>query len=192
MASLITTSGPEANRLAVEKATTALAAAMFVQENENVVDTIAELRHIHAGVNKANKATADSSLAVVASIKELAASSAANKASIEELKGAINQSSKIASLQWAFSNADLSKFEYYDSQGHYYNQVQSGVLVRSILSWFIRGAGLYITTTAYIGQNDAAGKTAFQTKLVSTIHSLVGKKPRIDVESDGRAVIYYA
>ena len=155
---------------------------------------IAELRHTShtGGGDKANRASADTSSVLAASIKELVASSAANsaatKASIEELTAAIVQSSKVASLQWAVSNADLAKFVYYEDR----KLVQSGVVVRNILFLFMKDYSSYVPENSYIGKiDDAAGKAAFTAKLLDAIFKLVGKKPRLEIEKDGKAVLSY-
>ena len=88
------------------------------------------------------------------------------------------------------ADPSIGSFEYYLGD----QKTISTSLAMDILFSFMRGAGIWITNAAVIGkpdpygrvQQDEAGRAAFRTKLSAQIHSLTGRKPRLDKQMNGK------
>lgn len=123
---------------------------------------------------------------------------------LTSLEGSIVKESKLQALAFGIENAELQAFEYYEARENssyygYHNRKKSSDLVRSILFGFRRNIGWYLPDGAMGEIDKSANKEKweqsnkdFRDKLVTQIHSLLGTKPRVVKEKDGRYTIYYS
>ena len=120
-----------------------------------------------------------------------------------------NKLAEVQTLQWAIqalaqvlaaerkarsgplANPSVGSFEYYLGT----ERTISTSLAMEILFSFMRGAGIWITNFGFVNispdpyarmKQDEAGRAAFRTKLSAQIHSLIGRKPRLANEINGK------
>ena len=117
---------------------------------------------------------------LVKSINEL-------KEEVVDLSDTVLEQTRIQSLQWAISNAELNCFNYYEKS----SPLKSTSLVRSILFSFMTGRGYYINDKSLKSfyYSNEVGEAEFRTALVSQIYELTGDKPRLEKDSGGWAIM---
>lgn len=115
---------------------------------------------------------------------------------LKELHNKLEDSDKKRALEFAFENASFGSFEY--CKGNRYNEIMNSTdLVKTAILRFRRDQGYNLPDRAvmkddYFRSDDPIRQKKFRDALVHQVYSLIGKKPRISLESDQKTyAIYY-
>jgi len=151
-------------------------------------ESLAELKHLH-GLN--TKAVDELKLVG----EQLKGLHAVNTKMVESM-ARMERQLRVQTLLAAIQNCESNDFVYY--QGQYHNDSKrSGQLVASILHSFIKDFGCFSPLNAVLegdrGQGSGelpAAEQRFREHLQNQIHMLIGSKPRLEQNEDGRYVFY--
>ena len=108
---------------------------------------------------------------------------------------AVGSSIQVQILQTAMLHSEVGEFEHYVSD---HRSAKSAAFVALVLGAFMRGLGYPVPGEYTFGADGwggtegdkAARQLAFREKLGTQIHSLTGKKPRWEVQTDGTYAIF--
>ena len=178
---------------------TALVEELIKAANEHVETTNATLRKETVNVLKASN---ESSASIDKSLKDLKYSFASQTGTIaksiaefkDEVVKAVLQQTKVQTLQWAITNAELGAFSFFEKD--HFGGSYSTTLVQKILMTFMSNCGLYVNDKSITSQrngswdNSESAEADFREALSNQIYKLTGQKPRFEKDSKGWAIFY--
>lgn len=183
-----------------------------VHEIENLpVEQLAELRSINSKQVELVKNSTDISKAITILSAELKLSITTTGTTIVDT---LTKTSKIQSLQWGMSNAAIGAFEYYSTYAvapgyqpvgsvSLNHRTASTATVLRLLGCFLGGSEMYIEGSIHdvngyhngavvlTPEQHAIARTAFQKALCDQVQNLIGKRPTLKTEADGRFALSY-
>lgn len=163
-------------------------------------DSIIELKNIQSSVDKLATSSHTSGKAILAAISSLEGEVSSVRGLLQNIRDNEISSAKRRSLQFGIANAKCGSFSYRSRVESNSKVTSSEDMVVQILMTFMKGQGRYID--GFVGpqyrnnqwldeKQQEAEKTAFRTQVADQIHGLIGRKPSVNKEEDGRYTIWY-
>jgi hypothetical protein len=151
-------------------------------------DSLDELRHLHGGVDKVLNAV--SALADNNAVHSKAHTDAlARVAAAVEAVGAgiadVRRSSRAQRIQWAMSNTTVGHFTYIYENFH----TSSKDLVQLVLLSFNRGQGHVLDGAKFVPRLPPHEAAELYSQLINQLHGLLGEKPEVRRQADGKVII---
>jgi len=114
---------------------------------------------------------------------------------LQQMTSVMEQEAKLRKIEFALHNVHRKSFDYQTFLWDYgENCEDSGSLVTEILWSFLKDCGYYLPTNGMIPRNDHNEEQArkeFRQSIVFQLESLLGSKPRLSKEKDGRYAVWY-
>jgi hypothetical protein len=117
------------------------------------------------------------------------------KDEMAKVSQALKTEAKVQRIQFAIDHVENRQ------NGQYVFATSSVMRIREdlltpILSSFMRGFGYNLPGNAYLygvssNQNNEKGYEDFRSKVVTELHELLGKKPRLNKEANGKYAVFY-
>jgi len=102
---------------------------------------------------------------------------------VEKTNTLLVSQTKFKRLQLASSRTEYGAFEYYANNSS--SRVNSSILVKQIINWFVLGFGCHLPVGAYVEENNDENKVLFREKIKKQVQNLIEREPRLRLLNDG-------